>query len=65
MIIYMLITFCFPIAICILLYFLIIKKKICYGYLQKCPGSDVSLCVKSGTSDNDWNKMCSQITSTK
>jgi hypothetical protein len=45
----------------IVLYFTILKKKMCSGDLVKCPSSDVSLCVNSGTPKDDWKGMCSKL----
>ena len=35
--------------------------KICDGDLHLCPASGVSVCVKSGTTDNDWQGMCTKL----
>lgn len=61
MLLYILIAFLLPVGISILLYFTIIKKKICDGDLRKCPKSGVNICVKSGTSDADFTAMCTKL----
>ena len=53
-----------PIAIGFILYFVVIKKKMCDGDLYACPGSKVSICVQSGTSNDDSKKMCDKLAST-
>lgn len=51
-----------PIAIGLILYFVVIKKKMCDGDLYECPKSNVSICVQSGTSNDDSKKMCDRLT---
>ena len=61
MIAIILLAFLIPIAICILLYFTVVQKKLCNGDLHSCSASNVNLCVKSGTSDDDWKGMCTKL----
>ena len=61
MLLYILIAFLLPVGISILLYFTIIKKKMCDGDLRTCPKSGVNICVKSGTSDADFTAMCTKL----
>lgn len=56
-----LLAFLIPIAIGILLYFTVVQKKLCNGDLHSCSASNVNLCVKSGTSDDDWKGMCTKL----
>ena len=56
-----LIAFLLPVGVAILVYFTVIKKKICDGDLHLCPASGVSVCVKSGTTANDWQGMCTKL----
>ena len=51
-----------PIAIGLILYFVVIKKKMCDGDLYTCSNSNVSICVQSGTSNDDSKKMCDRLT---
>ena len=57
-----LLGFLLPVAVAVVLYFTVLKKKICTGDLQHCPSADVDICVKSGTADATWQKMCSALT---
>jgi hypothetical protein len=61
MIAIILLAFLIPIGIGILLYFLVVQKKLCDGDLHSCSGSNVKLCVKSGTSDDDWKGICTKL----
>ena len=56
-----LLGFLLPVAVAVVLYFTVLKKKICTGDLHHCPSADVDICVKSGTADKDWQKMCADI----
>ena len=56
-----LLGFLLPVAVAVVLYFTVLKKKICTGDLQHCPSAGVDICVKSGTADKDWQKMCADI----
>ena len=56
-----LLGFLLSVAVAVVLYFTVLKKKICTGDLHHCPSADVDICVKSGTSDKDWQKMCADI----
>ena len=61
MIAIILLSFLIPIVIGILLYFIVVQKKLCNGDLHSCSTSNVNLCVKSGTSDDDWKGMCTKL----
>uniref|UniRef100_A0A6C0JQR1 Uncharacterized protein n=1 Tax=viral metagenome TaxID=1070528 RepID=A0A6C0JQR1_9ZZZZ len=56
-----LLGFLLSVAVAVVLYFTVLKKKICTGDLQHCPSAGVDICVKSGTADKDWQKMCADI----
>ena len=53
-----------PIAIGLILYFVVIKKKMCDGDLYACSNSNISICVQSGTSNDDSKKMCDKLATT-
>jgi hypothetical protein len=57
-----LLGFVLPVIAMAIFYFTTLKKKICSGDLHNCPAAGIDICVKSGTSDTDWQKMCTNLT---
>lgn len=55
------IGFLVPSVIFIILYFTLLKKKMCSGDLKHCPASGVDICVRSDTSDKTWQGMCTKL----
>lgn len=55
------IGFFIPVLVAVILYFTVFKKQLCIGDTHHCPAADIDICVKKGTSDADWQSMCSKL----
>jgi hypothetical protein len=47
-----------PVVIFMIIYFTVIKKKMCFGDVHHCPAANIDICVASGTSDAQWQNLC-------